>query len=135
MCGALPAAASGRVQVRRQRGPEPRGGEQEVGRLTDQAAIEQEAWGDIRDLRDELMMVVAAVLDSVVSVAVVGGEVRVGVGGMGVQGRLRSPGPEGGGGVGAEHREGDPRRRAWCSGASGGNRRLGLGYASKPPPK
>ena len=73
----------------RRRGPEPRGKEQEVGRVAEQAAVEQEAWGEIRALRDELVVVAVAVLVGVVAMAE-GGRwvVEVGVGVMGVQGWL-----------------------------------------------
>ena len=66
--GSSPAAASGCIRVRR-RGPEPRGKEQEVGRVAEQAAVEQEAWGEIRALRDELVVVAVAVLVGVVAMA------------------------------------------------------------------
>jgi hypothetical protein len=75
-----------------------------VDRVAEQAAVEQEAWGDIRALRDELVVVAVAVLVGVVAMAE-GGRwvVEVGVGGMGVQGWLRGPQREGGGGVGTVH--------------------------------
>jgi hypothetical protein len=87
--------------------------------VAEQAAVEQDAWGEVRALLEELVVVAAVVLVGVVAVAVVGGEVGVRVGGMGVQGRLSCPQREGGGGVGAEHGgwkgiRGGPRRRAWC---------------------
>ena len=57
--------------------------------MAEQAAVEQEAWGEIRALRDELVVVVVAVLVGVVAMAE-GGRwvVEVGVGVMGVQGWL-----------------------------------------------
>ena len=118
--------------MRRRRGTEPRGEQQEVGRVAEQAAVEQEAWGEVLALLEELVVVVvaAAVLVGVVAVAVVGGEVGVGVGGMGVQGRLSCPERESGGGVGAVHGgwkgiRGSPRRRR--PGASGNRRSIGGG--------
>ena len=97
--------------------------------MAEQAAVEQEAWGEVLALLEELVVVVvaAAVLVGVVAVAVVGGEVGVGVGGMGVQGRLSCPERESGGGVGAVHGgwkgiRGSPRRRR--PGASGNRRRV-----------
>ena len=100
--------------------------------MAEQAAVEQEAWGEVRALLEELVVVVvaAAVLVGVVAVAVVGGEVGVGVGGMGVQGRLSCPERESGGGVGAAHGgwkgiRGSPRRRR--PGASGNRRRVSEG--------
>lgn len=103
--GRSPTAASGRMRVRRWRGTEPRREEQEVGRLAEQIAVEQEAWGEIRALLEELAVVVVAVavLVGVVTVAVMRGKVGVGIGGMGLQGRLRGPQPECSGRVGAVH--------------------------------
>jgi hypothetical protein len=37
--------------------------------VAEQAAVEQEAWGDIRALRDELVVVAVAVLVGVVAMA------------------------------------------------------------------
>jgi hypothetical protein len=73
--------------------------------LAEQIAVEQEAWGEIRALLEELAVVVVAVavLVGVVTVAVMRGKVGVGIGGMGLQGRLRGPQPECSGRVGAVH--------------------------------
>jgi hypothetical protein len=77
--------------------------------VAEQAAVEQEAWGEVRALRDELVVVAVAVLVGVVAMAEGGRwvvEVGVGGGGMGVQGWLRGPQREGGGGVGTVHGSG-----------------------------
>lgn len=84
--------------------------------MAEQAAVEQEAWGEVRAPRDDLIMVEVAVLVGVVAMAEVGrGVVEIGVGGMGVQGWLRGPQRKGRGGVGAVHysgkRIGSGRRR------------------------
>lgn len=123
-----------RVLLRRRRGPEPHGKQEEVGRVAEQAAVEQEALGEVRGLRDELVVVEVAVLVGVVATAEGGrGLVEVGGGGMGVQGWLRGPQREGGRGVGTVHgrinRIGSGHRRLPCASGSGDRRSIvwGLG--------
>jgi hypothetical protein len=78
------------------RGPEPRGEEEEVGRVAEEVPVEQEAGIKVRVQRGELPLTGVAV----VLLAVVRGGVR---GGVGVVGRLAGPEGEGGRGVGAVH--------------------------------
>lgn len=98
--------------------------------MAEQVAVEQEAWGEVRALLEELVVVAAAaVLVGVVAVAVMRGKVGVGIGGMGLQGWLRGPQREGGGRVGVVHGGGKGvrgGRRQW-PGASG-DRQIGRAH-------
>lgn len=97
-----------------------------MGRVSEQVTVEKEARGEVRALREELAVVATGI---VVAVAVVLGEVGVGVGGgMGVQGRLGGPQREGGRGVGAVH-------GGTGSEIRGGRRRVRAPAAARPPKK
>jgi hypothetical protein len=116
-------------RMRRGRGPEPRGEEEEVGGVAEEVPVEQKAGIKVRVQRGELPLTGVGV----VLLAVVRGGVR---GGVGVIGRLPGPEGEGGRGVGAVH--GDARRpgappaaeegaRLWVGESGGGGELLGRG--------
>jgi hypothetical protein len=116
--------------MRRGRGPEPRGEEEEVGGVAEEVPVEQKAGIKVRVRRAELPLTGVTVR---VLLAVVRGGVS---GGVGVIGRLPGPEGEGGRGVGAVH--GDARRpgappaaeegaRLWVGESGGGGELLGPG--------